>query len=231
MLVSGATVLGVNPGTARVAISRMLAAGELEATGDGYRLRGHLLIRHARQDESRLGVTLDWDGTWQTRVVPADPRAARQRAALRKAMLSLRFAELREGVWLRPRNLPVGRLPEAERVAEEATIAIIGTVEQPTELVGQLWDLAGWARDAEALLEDLEPVQARLDDHDTDALEEAFVLAAATLRHLQADPLLPADLVGAGWPGPKLRSAQQHFEGQFRSVLRAWHRAQRSAGP
>ena len=60
-LVAGAELLGVSPGTARVAISRMVAAGELEPTADGYRLAGHLLARQARQDLSRLGAPEPWD--------------------------------------------------------------------------------------------------------------------------------------------------------------------------
>ena len=62
-LVGTAELLGISPGTARVAISRMVASGELEAIDDGYRLASpSLLARQARQDLSRGGRTGRWDG-------------------------------------------------------------------------------------------------------------------------------------------------------------------------
>lgn len=225
-LVAGAELLGVSPGTARVAISRMVAAGELEATGDGYRLAGHLLVRQARQDLSREGPPHEWDGSWRTLViVPGAGRSAAARVELRRALAALRLAELRAGVWLRPANLPDSRLPDAEALVGAATLAISGTVDAPATLAAQLWDLDGWADEASALLLQLEPLQAALEADDADALAGAFVLAAAVLRHLQADPLLPEELLPAGWPGPALRAAHDRFDGSFRRVLRAWHLA------
>src|SRR4051812_7185840 len=50
MLVRSGELFGVAEGTVRTALSRMLAAGELETAGDGrYRLAGPLLARQARQ--------------------------------------------------------------------------------------------------------------------------------------------------------------------------------------
>ncbi len=40
-----------------------------------------------------------------------------------------------------------------------------------------------------------------------DDLAPGFVLSAAVLRHLQADPLLPAELLPDGWPGAVAASA------------------------
>ncbi len=47
-------------------------------------------------------------------------------------------------------------------------------------------------------------------------------MAAAALRHLQADPLLPAALIPADWPGSSLRQASDRFDRSFKAVLRAW---------
>ena len=119
-LVATAELLGVSAGSARTAISRMVAAGELDPVDDGYRLASPtLLARQTRQDLSRTVLDQPWDGTWRTLVVAADARPAAERIELRAALGALRFAELREGVWLRPDNLPAGVLPDAEATAAD----------------------------------------------------------------------------------------------------------------
>lgn len=224
-LVGSAELLGVTPGTARVAISRMVAAGELEPTDDGYRLAGHLLSRQVRQDLSLSGPPAHWAGRWRTAIVPAEARSAADRTELRRAMAALRHGELREGVWLRPDNLPAGTLAWAEAVADRQTVTVVGEVEDPIPLAARLWDLPAWAAQADQLRGELAPLQERLDRGDAGALAEGFVVAAATLRHLQADPLLPAELLPAGWPGSELRTDQARFDAAFKAVLRDWHLA------
>ena len=224
-LVASAELLGVSPGTARVAMSRMVGAGELEATADGYRLAGHLLRRQARQDVSRTGAPAAWDGAWRTAIVPAEARAAADRSELRRAMAALRFGELRDGVWLRPANLPTGGLGWAEAVASRQTIAVVGTVADHDDIVARLWDLPAWSATATALVAELAPLQQRLDRGESDALADGFVVAAAVLRHLQADPLLPAALLPVAWPGERLRTDQARFDASFKAVLRDWHLA------
>lgn len=225
-LVASAELLGVTAGTARVAMSRMVAAGELEATGDGYRLAGHLLARQARQQQSRTGASdPTWSGAWRTALVPAEARPAADRAALRRAMGALRFGELRDGAWLRPDNLPPGTLPAAEAVAADQTLVVIGPLAggaDPASLAASLWDLDGWARTADQLVHELGPLQQRLDAGDASALAEGFVVSAAVLRHLQADPLLPDPLLPAAWPGALLREAEDRFDQTFKVVLRGW---------
>ncbi|WP_421118098.1 PaaX family transcriptional regulator C-terminal domain-containing protein [Aquihabitans daechungensis] len=229
-LVASAELLGVTAGTARVAMSRMVAAGELEPTGDGYRLAGHLLARQARQAQSRTGAPDTWDGTWHTALVPAEARTAADRATLRRAMVALRYGELRDGAWLRPANLPSSTLPWAEAVARQQTVAVAGQLDassDPAELARSLWDLAAWSATATDLIQELAPLQRRLDDGDETALAEGFVVSAAVLRHLQADPLLPVPLLPADWPGDRLRAGEERFDRTFKAVLRTWLLARR----
>src|SRR5690606_11901566 len=89
-LVRSGELFGIAEGATRVALSRMVAAGEIEPSGDGYRLAGHLLDRQARQTASRLATTERWDGTWELALVRSGTaRAAADRAALRRALADL----------------------------------------------------------------------------------------------------------------------------------------------
>ncbi|MCU1497315.1 MAG: PaaX family transcriptional regulator [Acidimicrobiales bacterium] len=224
-LVATAELLGVAPGTARVAMSRMVAAGELDATADGYRLVGRLLLaRQSRQTLSRTGPGDRWDGTWRHLVVPAEGRPAAERSELRAALAALRFAELREGVWLRPDNLPAGVLPDAEALVTARCTPFTSRPDDDAALAARLWDLEGWAAGATRLRADVDRLAPLLAQQDHTALAEGFVVSAAVLRHLQADPLLPAALTTAHWPGPELRSSHEAYDRAFKATLAAWLR-------
>jgi phenylacetic acid degradation operon negative regulatory protein len=232
ILVRSGALFGIAEGTTRVAISRMVAAGELEPDGDGYRLAGALRARQARQDLSRSGPSEPWDGRWSLHVVAADTRDAQQRSDLRSAAAALRLAELREGVWTRPANLPTGLLPDEEAVvAEQCRTFTAAPAEDPAALTAELWDLAAWADRAEDLRRRLAGIIGALEAGDLGALPDGFVLSAAALRHFQADPLLPVELLPKAWPGPALRADYEAYDAAFTAVWRSWYREQRAATP
>src|SRR3954467_9149359 len=95
---------GIKETTLRVALTRMVGAGDLVRSADGYRLSDRLLARQRRQDDAMNPRLRNWDGTWTTLVITSIGTDARTRAALRNMLQNKRFAELREGVWLRPDN-------------------------------------------------------------------------------------------------------------------------------
>ncbi|GAA2645245.1 PaaX family transcriptional regulator C-terminal domain-containing protein [Streptomyces lunalinharesii] len=209
VLVRVGELFGIAEGTVRVALSRMVAAGDLRQQAGGYALTARLLARQARQDESRTPPTRPWHGGWEIAVVTADgSRPPAERTALRQAMAGLRLAELREGSWLRPANLDRPRPAVTTAQCTWFTGAPDG---DPTALARGLWDLAGWAAHARDLL-------AALDRAGTPA--ERFTVAAAVLRHLLTDPLLPQPLLPDTWPGAALRSRYDAFEAEFRGHLR-----------
>ena len=214
-LVASAALFGVAEGTVRTALSRMVAAGELVAEDGAYALAGPFLARRERQDASRSGSTRPWTGAWELAIVEADRRSAPDRSALRSAMRVRRLAELREGVWVRPDNLDPDRLPTALAVIEAPCLSMTGRPRASADALVELWDLDGWAAGARALEADLSRHHARLPERAE--LAPGFVLSAAVLRHLQADPLLPDELLPADWPGASLRSAYEAYDEAFKA--------------
>jgi len=230
LLVRSGELFGIADGTTRVALSRMVTAGEVEAAGDGrYRLSGHLMARRARQDQGRHPQLRGWDGSWRTAIVTAESRPAAERAALRTAMRARRMAELREGVWLRPDNLAP---PPADPLDEQCTwFTAAPAGDGSADLAASLWDLDSWRQETSALLTRMEATVGSLRSGDLDSLASCFVLAASALRHLTADPLLPPELLPRGWNGEELRTAYDGYESALQGLLRNWFRDQRADRP
>jgi phenylacetic acid degradation operon negative regulatory protein len=228
LLVRSGELFGIAEGTTRTAISRMVAAGELEPDDNAFRLAGALLARQSLQDAGRRGERRSWSGTWELAVVSADRRSATDRAELRRAMRRLKLGELREGVWLRPDNLDAARSPEDRAVVDAQCRMFTGRPDDdPSRLASTLWDLSGWAGEARSLIEQLDDSEPPFTRGDTDRLRGGFVLSAAVLRHLLADPLLPPDLVPPDWPGGTLRETYERYDAAFQRVWRAWFRVER----
>jgi phenylacetic acid degradation operon negative regulatory protein len=195
---------GIRESTLRVALTRMAAAGDLVRSDDGYRLSERLLARQRRQDDALNPRTRGWDGTWVTAVVTAVGAGPRARAELRTALGHSRFGELREVVWLRPDNLAgaaAGDWSGRVRLLRSRDA-------DPAGLAGLLWDLPAWSARGHGLLAELDAAGG---------VPARFAAAAAVVRHLLTDPVLPAELLPAGWPGPALRAAY----GEFAATLAA----------
>ncbi len=189
---------GIKETALRVALTRMVAAGDLIRSADGYRLSDRLLARQRRQDDALNPRTRDWDGSWITVIVTAVGADARDRAALRTALVDNRFGELREGVWLRPDNLSTG-LPDE---ADGRVRVLKSRDDDPAGLAAALWDLPEWAATGNRLLREM----AAAND-----IPARFSIAAAIVRHLLTDPMLPAPLLPARWPADRLRAAYAEF--------------------
>jgi phenylacetic acid degradation operon negative regulatory protein len=221
-LVAVAALFGITENSARVALSRMVAAGELTTDDGVYRLAGHLVERQERQRSSRTPALGPWDGTWHVVVVTAARPDAPARAAARRAFEDQRLAELREGVWTRPANLDV-TLPDGVAAAVERWRGSPATTDGSEE-AARLWPLDAWARRAAELEERLDALSPALAAGDGQALAPGFVLSASVLRLFQADPLLPAELLPPRWPGARLRRRYDSWDHRYRTVLGRYHR-------
>lgn len=182
----------------RVALTRMVASGDLVRSSDGYRLSDRLLARRRKQDDALRPSTRVWRGTWIMVVITSIGIDPRTRADIRRLLYDNRLAELREGVWIRPDNLKLDLSVDLEERAR-----ILYTYDNaPAELAGMLWDLPGWAKTGRELLDRMANA--------SEALEQ-FVAAATIMRHLMTDPVLPESLLPARWPGEELRTAYAEF--------------------
>jgi len=222
LLVETATLFGIEEGTTRTALSRMVDRGEATVAGGAYTLAGRLAQRAARQAVGRRPPRTAWRGEWHTVLVAADRRPASERAALRNTMAAARFGALRDGVWMRPNTLPPP-LPAGCHVLTGR----LDADDDPVALARQLWDLEAWSAHAGRLRRAMAPTVRALDGGDVDALAPGFMVAAAVLRHINADPLLPAALLPARWPGADLRAEYDRYERAFQAVLRTWYRKRR----
>jgi phenylacetic acid degradation operon negative regulatory protein len=189
---------GIKETTLRVALTRMVSAGDLVRSADGYRLSDRLLARQLRQDEAMRPRTRPWREDWLVLIVTSVGTDARTRAALRTTMHDKRFAELREGVWMRPDNLDVQLGPDVTARARVLT----ARDDAPAQLAGELWDLPGWAETGHRLLDEMTAAPD---------VPGRFVLAAAMVRHVLTDPMLPDELLPGDWPGAALRAAYHDF--------------------
>ena len=223
-LVRVGELFGISAGSVRTSLTRMVARGELTTDGDGrYELAGHLVARQGRQQASRAADRVEWSGRWRMAVVTADGRGAADRAGLRRVMAALRYANQREGVWMRPDNLPADRLPDARATADAQCYWFsVQPDGDDGALAAALWDLDGWSRRATALRRDMAHLVDRLENDDHTALRPGFVVSAAILRHFQADPLLPAELLDRHWPGARLRADYDRYDAAYRGALAGW---------
>ena len=224
-LIAMASLFGISEGAARTCLWRMVSAGELISDGGTYALAGRLVERRERVDDaSRVDDVAagGWDSTWELAIVSLERRPVADRLDLRKAATALHLAELREGVWIRPDNLDPQRLPGCRAVLDQQCTHFHGaTTEIGAEAMRSLFSASmKWAEDAQDPHRG-DVRRARCDrTHFFDILHiDQFALSIAVVRHLQLDPLLPAELL----PHPRgrgaLRSSYRRFDQAFKKRL------------
>ncbi|MFS3127713.1 PaaX domain-containing protein, C- domain protein [Nocardioides sp. Bht2] len=192
--------LGVSEATLRVALSRLVASGDLTRDDGNYRLSPRLLERQRRQDEALTPDTHDDAGRWTMVAVTTQGRDPISRQELRRELAGQRLAELREGLWLRPDNLRTTEL-SPELLAQTTRFTAVPD-EDPVELAHRLWDLSAWSERGTVLLSHFEA--------DTEPISR-ITIAAAIVRHLLTDPVLPDALRPADWPAEALRASYADY--------------------
>jgi phenylacetic acid degradation operon negative regulatory protein len=199
-ILATAELCDIAPQTMRVALSRLLGAGEVTAEDGVYTLAPHHLERLRAQHEAIAPRLRPWNGQWETVVIVESGRDATDRARLRNDLSRARLAELREGVWMRPANL------ERPRFSDAHTTTLLSQLAEPDRVLDLLWDLEAWAERGHALL--AASVGPELDGR-------RLAAVAALVRHLRTDPALPRELTPPHWPAEAMRSAYDDYRTQL----------------
>jgi phenylacetic acid degradation operon negative regulatory protein len=97
----------------------------------------------------------------------------------------------------------------------------------PDSVAEQLFDVAGWAAGARALIDALDDASHPPDELGPGDLAAGFRLSIAVVRHLDADPLLPDELLPASWPGTLLRERYGSYHRAYERRFAAWLKADR----
>jgi len=208
-LVKVGELFGITDRATRVALTRMVKDGDVSVDNGTYRLSERLLRRQAEQDALTAPPTRRWTGGWEMAIVTSTTRPLAERVALRKNMVRHRMGELREGVWMRPDNLS----RELAGIIADQCEFFASHHSESSSLAASLWDLPGWAAEADRLLTVLD---------EAEGLAQGFMATAEVIRHLLLDPYLPDELLPAGWPGDRLRERYSEFEANYSERLRRY---------
>lgn len=218
--------VGLADQAVRLAIRRLEAAGQLVQTGRGRkgrlsltasarahtaRERGYLAFAHA-QDEGRIA----WDGLWRLILFSISETRRTERDALRNALTSLGAAPLIPGAYLSPHDLredlvaALGVVPE-HTFLETETLEVPGADDAPA-IVATLWPLAEIRAAYEPLATALDELDAQEEEAAPDVAEIATALRLAELftRGMEADPLLPPEILDNDWPPVRTRRRFRH---------------------
>lgn len=229
-LVAFVELFGRPGGTARTALSRLVAAEDL-TFGDGvYCLGPRLVARQALQDAGRKPHHSPWSGEWVTAITTRDQRSVADRRTFRSSMQHHRFGELRPDIWMRPTDQPlVGTGDTVSAVPPTPVPDVLFTVGpvigmDDVALTGRLWPLSELDRRAQELLTMLDKGWSGLDGGPLDVLPDAFTTSAAVVRHLLSEPMLPAELQPDTWHADELRTTYDRFEHRLQERLREFFR-------
>ncbi|MGV8873853.1 MAG: PaaX family transcriptional regulator C-terminal domain-containing protein [Rhodococcus sp. (in: high G+C Gram-positive bacteria)] len=201
-----ATKLGLRQSAVRVALTRLVAAGDLDRSEGMYRLSARLISRQRRQDFALQHEASTWDGSWRLAIVTTGAEDSTDRAALRTALRAAKFGEVREGVWGRPNNIPTTVRADA---SERLSLFIAVPEGNSAQLVEHAFAPQDWALVAEELTRMM---------REASALVERFEIAAAIVRHILDDPLLPLDVLPADWPGDGIRETYESFRAELTAL-------------
>jgi phenylacetic acid degradation operon negative regulatory protein len=195
-------------------MSRMVAAGELDADDGRYVLGERFRRRQVAQDAARTPAREPWDGTWWLAVVGTNRRSLGERRAFRAAMQEARLGELRPDVWLRPANVEAPAVPDDVLVAR-------GTLEgrDPADVAAALWDLDQLAARARTLTALVDDALGWLAAGGPAALADTFLVSVGAVRFLRTDPRLPRALVPGDRPAEALRAAYDRLEAVHASMM------------
>jgi phenylacetic acid degradation operon negative regulatory protein len=213
---ASANLAGLADQPVRLAIRRLVAAGEVEQLGRGR--AGTLALtdagRHRLQvDRESLALAAahdagraPWDGRWRLIAVSVPERDRPVRDALRRELGALGAVAVSTGLYVSPHDLLEALHVDGGPYLTTATtsdLVLHGTAD-PLAIAERLWP-----RDSTVAAYDAVDDALRHDAADPAASDVVRLLrlADALERAVRHDPLLPAELRAGTWPPSRLRTA------------------------
>jgi phenylacetic acid degradation operon negative regulatory protein len=201
----------VSSGGARTAVSRLARRGVLENTRHG-RHSSYRLTSGAAANLSAGGAWIAafaapadaWDGYWTLLAFSLPQQHGTRRRALRGQLRWLGYAPLYDGLWVSPRA--PGPNVKAELAAVTPGAVTVFRAHHVGAVAGRdpidAWDIAAIGRQYEAFVRRWKPVLPRIRSGKVVGAEavQARTEVMDTYRRFPVlDPLLPTQLVPAGW--------------------------------
>lgn len=219
-MVLACSLFGVSENSARVAMARLVAEGQLKSAGRGVYTLGKQAVFTGRDIQSwsdRLTATCDWNGHFYAVFTVHLGRSNRKQLQAReKAFALLGFREFEQGLFVRPANLCMGLEGiQARLVAqgvEKNLIAFEMVPANPAQSIAlqKLWDIRKLEKN---YLSHSKKLNAWMQGYSRMKLEkaarDAYLVGSQAIYEVRRDPLLPAQWIDA--------AARQQF---FESVLR-----------
>lgn len=213
-LIELAAPFGLNERLVRTATARLAHDGWLEGRRAGKLSEYHLSKNgSARFAEATKRIYsepgAEWSGHWTLIVVP--PMRAAARKAIREELVWRGFGEISGNVFAHPafdsRALRAQRSMGALLSKVVAFDASLGEDDAPQRLVDLGWDLEDLGYRYQRFAERFATVRAELQRHRDIAPQDSFLVRTLLIHeyrrlHLR-DPLLPAKLLRANWPGAR----------------------------
>lgn len=200
-LVQSGQLFELAENSVRVALARLLAAGQVERDERGrYRLgeRAAPVDRHVhawRRLEEKLGP---WNGSWVGACASIAEGGRRDRA-----LRLLGFRELTPGLEIRPQNLRGGASAVREELRQlglaEPLVFELAGLDAPTQLrATRLWDVEELRRTYLSCRAELEDSRKRLvAAGEREGMVESYLVGGRVIRQLAFDPLLPEPILAA----------------------------------
>lgn len=219
----------------RLAIRRLIAAGEITQSGRGR--GGRLELTRAgreRLSADRAAVQLvfaqdlghaKWDGFWRLLAVSAPESERAVRDAFRRDVVKLGGVACSTGLYITPHDLTPLLSPDVNRylVAAKAEEVTVRGASDPKQLTELLWP-------AESVTDGYMKLDQALDAlaQETSPLVTQIRLADALESALRHDPLIPPELRGEFWQPAEVRRrwlelwSQAHADGGERRIFHGW---------
>jgi phenylacetic acid degradation operon negative regulatory protein len=211
-LIDLAAPFGLNERLVRTATARLAQDGWLEGRREG-KLSEYQLSKNGRERFAEATKRIysepdtQWSGRWTLIVVP--PMRAAERRAIREELVWRGFGEISATVFAHPefdsRTLRSQRRSAGLLAKVIAFDAVLAADDAPQQLIQLGWDLDDLGLRYQRFVKRFGPVTAELERRREIEPRDGFLVRTLLIHeyrrlHLR-DPLLPAQLLRADWPG------------------------------